>query len=50
MIFDILKCFKVYTSSACDPSLTYTYIWGRPTESSGPYLRLTYILWSSDFT
>ena len=30
--------------------LANTYIWGRPRESSEPYLMLTYILWSSDFT
>ena len=30
--------------------LEYTYVWGRPTESSELYVMLTYISWSSDLT
>ena len=30
--------------------LAYTYIWGRPTETSETYLMMTYISWSSEFT
>ena len=30
--------------------MAYTYIWGRPTERSEPYLMMTYISCSNDFT